>query len=112
MLRVVDLPAAIAARGWPRAEWARPFTVDLEVVDEDAPWNAGRHRIVWDGSQVACEPGGGGDVRIGPRGLAAWYAGAADTAMLRRASLLSGGPAEGLDALIGAPRPARMADEF
>lgn len=112
MLRVVDLPAAVAARGWPAAEHARPFTVDVELADEDAPWHSGRHRLVWDGTAVSCEPGGRGDVRLHPRGLAAWYAGSADSATLRRAGLLVGGRATGLDALVGGPRPARLADEF
>ncbi|MGW5054889.1 GNAT family N-acetyltransferase [Actinokineospora sp. NPDC004072] len=112
MLRVVDLPAAIAARGWPAVAHARPFTVDLEVDDPDAPWNSGRHRLVWDGAAVRHEHGGTGAVRLGARGLSAWYAGAASTATLRRAGLLAGGPAEGLDALVGGARPARMANGF
>lgn len=112
MLRVVDLPSAVAARGWPAATLAKPFAVDLDLTDADAPWHAGRHRLVWDGDAVTCEPGGSGAVRITARGLAAWYAGAAGTATLRRAGLLDGGPADGLDALIGGPKPARMADEF
>ncbi|MGX7825429.1 GNAT family N-acetyltransferase [Actinokineospora sp. 24-640] len=112
MLRVVDLPAAVAARGWPAVDHARPFSVDIELADEDAPWHSGRHRLVWDGTAVSCEPGGGGEVRLHPRGLAAWYAGSADSATLRRAGLLAGGQASGLDALIGGARPARLADEF
>jgi hypothetical protein len=72
----------------------------------------GGHRLVWDGEKVACEPGGTGDVRMGPRGVAAWFAGAADTATLRRAGLLTGGPAHGLDTLTGGRRLVRMADEF
>ncbi|GGS14998.1 spore coat protein [Actinokineospora fastidiosa] len=112
MLRVVDLPAAVDARGWPAAAHARPFTVDIEVDDADAPWNSGRHRLVWDGTAVRYEPGGAGAVHITARGLSAWYAGAADSATLRRAGLLTGGDASGLDRLIGAARPARMADEF
>src|SRR5439155_26295343 len=45
MLRVIDLPAAVAARGWPAATLLRPFAVDIEVIDEHAPWHAGRHRV-------------------------------------------------------------------
>ncbi|MFC5287082.1 enhanced intracellular survival protein Eis [Actinokineospora guangxiensis] len=112
MLRVVDLPAAVAARGWPAVSSARPFAVDIEITDSDAPWHAGRHRLVWDGEKVTCEPGGSGDVRLGPRGLAAWFACAADTHTLRRAGLLTGGPADGLDTLTGGRRLVRMADEF
>jgi predicted acetyltransferase len=114
MLRVVDLPAAVAARGWPLTALMRPFAVDIEVIDEYAPWQAGRHRIVHDGDTVFCEPGGSGAVRLHTRALGPWYAGSADTAMLRRAGLLDGDAkaAALLDALTGAPRPVRMADSF
>jgi predicted acetyltransferase len=115
MLRVVDFPAAVAARGWPRAALLRPgLTVDLELVDPHAPWHAGRHRLVVEEGAVRVSPGGDGSVSLTARGLAAWYAGAADTAALRRADLLTGdaGQAAVLDALTGTPGPARMADAF
>ena len=114
MLRVVDLPAAVAARGWPFAQYLAPCAVDLEVVDEHAPWHAGRHRLIADGGKVVCEPGGTGAVRLAARALGPWFAGSADTAMLRRAGLLTGDPADAqvLDLLTGAPHPVRMADSF
>jgi predicted acetyltransferase len=114
MLRVVDLPAAVAARGWPAAAYLAPGAVDLEVVDEHAPWQAGRHRLVVDGGKVVCEPGGTGAIRLPARALGPWYAGSADSAMLRRAGLLDGDPADArlLDMLTGAPHPVRMADSF
>ena len=114
MLRVVDLPAAVAARGWPSATYLAPTSVDIEVVDEHAPWQAGRHRLVVDGGKVVCEPGGDGTVRLRARALGPWYAGSADTAMLRRGGLLEGDPtaAHVLDLLTGAPRLPRMADSF
>ncbi|HEV8561961.1 MAG TPA: GNAT family N-acetyltransferase [Actinophytocola sp.] len=114
MLRVVDLPAAVAARGWPLTAHLRPLAVDVEVADPHASWQAGRHRIVFDGDTVFCEPGGTGAVRLHARALGPWYAGSADTAMLRRAGLLDGDPkaAAHLDALTGAPRPVRMANSF
>ena len=114
MLRVVDLPGAVAARGWPAAAYLTSFAVDVEVVDEHAPWHAGRHRLVVDGGKVRCEPGGTGAVRLSARALGPWFAGSADTAMLRRAGLLEGDPADArpLDLLTGAPHPVRMADSF
>jgi len=114
MLRVVDLPAAVAARGWPLAEHLTSFTIDLDVTDEHAPWNSGRHRVVVDGGKVTCEPGGTGAVRLLARALGPWYAGSADTAMLRRAGLLDADPADArlLDVLTGAPHPCRMANAF
>lgn len=114
MLRVVDLPAAVAARGWPVAAYLAPVSVDIEVIDEHAPWQAGRHRLVADGGKVVCEPGGEGTVRLQARALGPWYAGSADTAMLRRGGLLDGDAtaARVLDLLTGAPRVPRMADSF
>jgi predicted acetyltransferase len=114
MLRVIDLPAAVAARGWPLTALMRPLSVNVEVIDEHAPWQAGRHRIVFDGNTVYCEPGGTGAVRLHARALGPWFAGSADTQMLRRAGLLEGDSqsATQLDALTGAPHPVRMADSF
>jgi predicted acetyltransferase len=115
MLRVVDFQGAVAARGWPRAGQLRPgLSVDVELVDPHAPWHAGRHRIVVDGGRVVTEPGGRGTVRLTASGLAAWYAGAADSAALRRAGQLTGDAAASavLDALTGAPGTPRMADSF
>lgn len=114
MLRVVDLPAAVAARGWPTAAYLAPTSVDIEVVDEHAPWQAGRHRLVVASGKVWCEPGGDGTVRLPARALGPWFAGSADTAMLRRGGLLDGdmAAAKVLDILTGAPRLPRMADSF
>ncbi|HEX6352280.1 GNAT family N-acetyltransferase [Actinophytocola sp.] len=114
MLRVVDLPAAVAARGWPAAAHLTPTSVDMEVIDEHAPWQAGRHRLTVDGGKVICAPGGDGTVRLHARALGPWFAGSADTAMLRRTGLLEGDAvaARVLDLLTGAPRLPRMADSF
>ena len=114
MLRVVDLPAAVAARGWPFATYLADTSVDIEVTDEHASWQAGRHRIVVEGGKVRCEPGGQGTVRLQARALGPWYAGSADTAMLRRAGLIEGDAtaARVLDLVTGAPRLPRMADSF
>jgi predicted acetyltransferase len=115
MLRVVDFPAAVAARGWPTAALLRPFTVDLEITDKHAPWHAGRHRLVVDEDGVRCEPGGSGAVRLAGQGLGPWYAGSASTAALRRLGLLDGDPAQAalLDALhSGGSGEVRLADAF
>ncbi|WP_086666293.1 GNAT family N-acetyltransferase [Lentzea kentuckyensis] len=111
MLRVVDLPAAVAARGWPRLANA---AVDLEVIDEHAPWHAGLHRIVVEGGAVRVEPGGTGAVRLHARALGPWFSGAQNTHALRRAGLLEGDPADAvvLDQLVGASGVPRMADFF
>ena len=111
MQRVVDLPAAVAARGWPRLANA---AVDLEVVDEHAPWHAGRHRLVAEDGAVRVEPGGSGAVRLHARALGPWFSGAQNTHALRRAGLLEGDPADAvvLDQLAGSAGTPRLADFF
>ncbi|RSM74283.1 GNAT family N-acetyltransferase [Actinoplanes sp. ATCC 53533] len=96
MLRVVDAPGAVAARGWPRHLTGE---VDLELTDDVCPWHQGRHRLVLSGGTGRLEPGGAGTVRLTPRGLASWYAGAATPQQLRRSGFLTGGDA-GTDELL------------
>ncbi|MGM1061732.1 GNAT family N-acetyltransferase [Saccharothrix sp. Mg75] len=110
MLRVVDLPAAVAARGWPAAEGVTA-SVDLEVVDRHAPWHAGRRRLVVEDGAVRVEPGGTGAVTVHARALGPWFAGMQDGHALRRAGLLDG-DARLLDRLVGAPGVPRLADFF
>jgi predicted acetyltransferase len=88
MLRVVDAPGAVAARGWPRHLTGE---VGLELTDEVCPWQRGRFRLVLAGGAGRLEEGGAGAVRLSPRGLAAWYAGAATPEQLRRSGFLTGG---------------------
>jgi predicted acetyltransferase len=111
MLRVVDLPAAVAARGWPRLADA---AVDLEIVDEHAPWHAGLQRVVVEDGVVRVEPGGTGAVRLHARALGPWFTGFQNTHALRRAGLLDGDPADAavLDQLVGASGVPRLADFF
>ena len=111
LLRVVDLPAAVAARGWPAAAWLKPAAVDLDVVDEHAPWHAGRQRLVVEDGSVRVEPGGSGAVRLHARALGPWFSGMHDSHALRRAGLLDGDAAL-LDRLVGAPGVPRLADYF
>ncbi|HEX5621484.1 MAG TPA: GNAT family N-acetyltransferase [Solirubrobacteraceae bacterium] len=105
MLRVLDAAGAVAARGWPPH---LSGAVDLALDDDVCPWNSGSWRLVLDGGAARLEPGGDGAVRFTMRGLAVWYAGAADPAVLRRAGLLAGD--ESADAFLAAasagPRPA------
>ncbi len=114
LLRVVDLPGAVAQRGWPAGLTA---TVDFSVHDPVCPWNSGRHRLVLDGGHARLEPGTatarqpatGTDLDISPRGLAVLIAGGATSAAMRRAGLLAGGSTADhqlLDAAMAGPRPA------
>jgi len=100
MLRLLDVPGALAGRGYPDAVTAE---VVLDVTDPHRPENTGvwRLRVAKGTGQVT----GGGDVtgraatRLGPRGLAALFAGT-PAATLRTAGLLAGG--EGQDPLLDA----------
>jgi predicted acetyltransferase len=123
MLRLLDAPAAIAARGFPATDIAVP----LHITDDLRPANSGR----WDltvragaGSLSRCrtEPGASpGDgvtpadrvpLALGARGLAALYAGT-PVATLRRAGLAAGGSPAADAALDGAfSATAFMLDDF
>lgn len=102
MLRIIDLPAALAARGYPVGVAAE---LHLEVVDELLPANQGRFVLrVADGAGQA-ERGGQGRLRLHIRDLAALYSGyftphelllasevTADAASLAAAAQIFAGP--------------------
>jgi len=71
-LRVVDVPAALAAR-----TYGRPGTLVLEVGDAFCPWNAGRWRLAAgeDGHALAEPTGALPDVTLDAGDLAAAYLG-------------------------------------
>jgi predicted acetyltransferase len=109
MLRVVDLERAVAARGWNSAVGV---TVDLDVVDPIADWQAGRWRLEVTDGEGRVSRGGDGTVRLDVRGLSALYTGYASTSSLRAAGLLTHGDdragraaADALDAAVAGPRP-------
>src|SRR5262245_22663639 len=111
MLRLVDAPAAIAARGY--ADDVR-VEVPLEITDAACPWNVGRHTLVVERGAGWLERGGSGAVRLGIGALAALYSGWATTAQLARTGLLDpGGEAHraGLDRAFAGPVPWLL-DEF
>jgi predicted acetyltransferase len=93
MLRVVDAPAAIAARGFPAAVSA---AVPLIIEDTARPANSGRWEFAIAEGKAAltpagpAAPGAGTPLTLGARGLAALYAGTPVTTM-RQAGLAAGG---------------------
>lgn len=89
MLRVVDAPAAIAARGYPPAT---RLDLPLIIVDQHRPANAGRWMLSVDGGkgELTRHAGRGDALSVGARGLAALYGGAA-VRSLRVAGLAAGG---------------------
>lgn len=82
MLRIIDLPGAVAARGWPAGVTGEVHldVADPPVVDPAGP--TGPHVLTIDDGTARCEPGGDGTVRLGVGALAALYAGGADPAAL------------------------------
>jgi predicted acetyltransferase len=109
LLRLLDVPAALRARGWAPAARAR---VEFEVAD---PWAGGPARLVLEiaDGEAAVEPGGGGRVRLGVGALAAWYAGGLPATRAARMGLIEGDPADlaAMDPL-PADRPVWLPDHF
>jgi predicted acetyltransferase len=112
MLRLLDAPAAIAARGFPAADLAVP----LQITDDLLAANAGhweltvragvgrlfRYRTEPGASLAApASPGGQTPLALSARGLAALYAGT-PVATLRRVGLADGGSPDADAALDGA----------
>ncbi|MEU4192290.1 GNAT family N-acetyltransferase [Kribbella sp. NPDC026611] len=105
MLRMIDAPAAIAARGFPEVT----VEVDLQLVDQELAGNTGGWHLSVAGGAGQLTPAEPSvdALRLGSRGLAALYAGT-PLASLRAAGLAAGGTPEGDDALdtaFGGPTP-------
>lgn len=105
MLRLVDVPAALEARGWAPGATGR---VDLAIDSEEE-----RFVLEVDQGRAAVSPGGEGRVRWGRGALAAWYAGGLSARRAARLGLAAGATddLDVMDALIDA-RPAFMPDGF
>jgi predicted acetyltransferase len=104
MVRIVDVRAALEARGYPPGLQA---TVDLEVDDELVPQNAGRWRLRIEDGRGVVEPGGEGRVRLGVRGLASLYSGYTSAENLAVLGLIEGeaGALAGAGAAFAGPPP-------
>jgi predicted acetyltransferase len=99
MLRVIDAPGAVAARGFSPAVRAQ---VDLELADRPCDWNAGRWRLTVEDGEGRLEKGGDGDVQLTINAFSALYSGYASATTLRQTGLLTGGSAGDRDALTAA----------
>jgi Acetyltransferase (GNAT) domain/Sterol carrier protein domain len=121
MLRLVDAPAAIAARGFPAAA---SVSVQLDVADAGLPANSGRWALEISGgagslTRVSDAPAAASPpapdttaLSLGARGLAALFAGV-PVPTLRLAGLVAGGDAAADDALGSAfCGPAFTIDHF
>lgn len=98
MLRVVDAPAAIQARGWPRAVQGR---VDLDIIDDAIPTNAGPHVLEVEAGEATLVRGGTGRVTVTAQDLAVLYAGG-DVQSLRSSGRLVEATVDDLDLLAAA----------
>lgn len=93
MLRVIDLPAAVGARGFSRHVTA---SADLVVTDAEAPGNTGRWTVAvasGTGSATPASSSGTSAAEVGPRGLAGLWCGWT-MSRLREAGLATGGSAD------------------
>ena len=111
MHRLVDAPAAIAARGFPPDVAAE---VHLGLTDRLAPWNEGRWLLRVEGGRGELVAGGTGDLQITINGLSALATGWASASSLAGAGLLHhSSPADraALDAIFAGPTPT-MVDDF
>ena len=113
MLRVVDAGAAVAARGFPPGVAA---SAPLEIHDQARPANSGHWQLTVADGAGTLTPNGGvpspARLTLGPRGVAALYAGT-PVATLRLAGLASGGSPDA-DAALDAAFAATpfMLDDF
>jgi len=98
MVRIVDLPAAIEARGYPSGVTA---AVEFEVEDRHCDWNSGRWRLVVEdgGGRLEKSASAGPVLRATINGLACLYSGYATAWWLAEAGLLQGADAADLAAL-------------
>jgi predicted acetyltransferase len=111
MLRLVDAAGAVAARGWNPTATGR---VDLEVVDEHAPWNAGRWQLEVDGGAGRLAPGGDGTVEVTIQGLSSWWSGYAGARTLAATGHLRTADPAALAVLdgLGAASPPTLVDFY
>lgn len=81
MLRLIDVPGAVAARGWPDGAGGR---VDLALVDEHAPWNNGTWVLEVADGHASLTPGGDATVEASIGGFSSWWSGYASATKLAR----------------------------
>jgi predicted acetyltransferase len=105
MLRVLDVPAALEARGYPTG---LSGTLHLEVEDELFPENRGRFLLEVSGGEARVRQGGEGRVRLNVRTLAPLYSGFLSAQALRSVGALEADDASlaVAGALFAGPTPA------
>jgi len=91
MLRIVDIPSALGARGYPPGLAGE---LHFDVQDEMLPWNHGRFVLELADGRGQVRPGGQGRIRLHVRELAALYSGYMAPIELGRAGTLDGPEAD------------------
>jgi predicted acetyltransferase len=86
MLRILDVPGVLEARGWPAGEGELHLAVD----DPAIPANSGAWILEVGDGRARVRRGGRGELRMGIRGLAPLFSGLFDASALRRVGLLEG----------------------
>lgn len=111
MLRLIDLPAAVAARGWNPTVSGR---VHLEVTDRHASWNDGRWVLEVEGGKGRLTAGGDGTVGMGIGGLSSWWSGYASARTLARTGHVETADQTSLAVLdgLGAASPPSLVDVY
>ncbi|WP_426572951.1 GNAT family N-acetyltransferase [Aquihabitans sp. McL0605] len=105
MLRLIDAPGAVAARGWAAGVEG---SVDLALVDEHAPWNNGTWSLHVADGHGTLTPGGDATVEASIGGLSSWWSGYATATKLARTGHLRSADHRALatmDRLISAAPP-------
>ena len=85
MIRIIDLPAALTARGYPSGLTAE---LHLDYHDDILPENSGRWLVRIAGGRAAVEPGGDGRIQATSRGLSPVYSGHLPAALVADAGSL------------------------
>jgi predicted acetyltransferase len=96
MLAFVDLPGAVAARGYSTGVTG---AVPLAVDDPHRPGNSGKWVLAVGDGRASLEPGGDGRVEVAAADLAAVFTGHLDPLRLARAGRLGHPAAEDIDLL-------------
>ncbi|MHB8575682.1 MAG: GNAT family N-acetyltransferase [Dehalococcoidia bacterium] len=113
LLRIVDLPGALAARACLATD---PMRVTIQVTDTEAPWNDGIWKIRADGGRLQAQPASGtAEASITINGLATLFNGHLRAATARRAGLLQTADPTvltRLDALFAVGETPRTPDGF
>ena len=87
MLRIVDVPKALEARGYPIGVRGM---LELEVTDDLIGANNGRWLLEIEGGRGSVKRGGDGTLRASARGMAPLYSGFLPARSLRRAGWVDG----------------------